>query len=123
MQTAMIKASDMRRFGRMDAGFHIARARVADLTAHLEAEHDAEQAAAMLRGLTLDALAPLKPLLRGRERPGMEGYMRAVHEYPHIALALVQSEVHGAIERQAVEMARGEASMARLKALLPKSGE
>ena len=122
-QFATVRASDIALYGRMDAGFHIARTRVAELTAHLQSQHGAEEAIALMEGLDLDALQPLKPLLRGTQRITAETAAKAMRDYPHLALALVQERIHEAIAAKRDEIARHEAGMNRLKALLPKDGE
>lgn len=121
VQYANIKASDISRYGRMDAGFHIARTRVAALTAYLEEQHTDQQAIALMEGLDLDALQPLRPLLRGTQRITTETAAKAMRDYPHIALALVQERIHEAIAAKQDEISRHKAGMHRLKALLPKN--
>lgn len=120
-QQPRIMASDVMKYGRMDGAFHLARMRVADLTRHLEEEHTADQAAALLEGLDLESLKPLTPLLRSAQRADRESMGKVIREYPHIALALVQERIHDAIASKADEIGRHEASMDRLRALLPRT--
>ena len=117
---ATVKASDLAKYGRIDATFHIARVKVEALTRHLEEEHTADEAVALLEGLDLDALRAVQPLVRGTRKVDSESAMKAVREYPHIALALVQSSIHETIAAKQAEIERSAAGMERLRSLLPK---
>ena len=117
-----IRSSDVAKYGRMDAGFHMARSRVATLTAHLETQHTADEAITLMQGLEADALQPLAPLLRGTQRVTAVTAAKAMEDYPHIALALIQESIHASIEAKSAEIGRHEQALDRLKALLPREG-
>jgi len=113
-EMAIVMASDVSRYGRMDAGFHIARVRTEDATEALKERYDAAQVVEMLGKVDNQTLAAVKPLLRGGSMPRApkrEELLRAVEEYPHIALALVREAGQANMDRIRNEIADREQAL------------
>lgn len=103
MKTAIVNSSDIARFGRMDAEFHIAYQEVKDRVAELEAKFagDPAKALALLEQLPASALACVDVLGAGSNDVGRNKMRRTSCErYPFIALALVEREI-GALQKDA----------------------
>lgn len=94
MKTAIINSSDITRFGRMDAGFHIAYQEVKARVAELETKFcgDPTQALVLLEQLPVSALGCLDVLGTGVTNDVNRPKMRrtSCKRYPFIALALVE---------------------------------
>ena len=90
---AIINSSDLSKYGRMDAQFHIARKSLDGLDEKLEREISADEAHALslelFEALSVDLQAIVEPLTR-EQKASKEGRLRAIKEYPHIALTLFQ---------------------------------
>lgn len=94
MKYASVSSSDITRFGRMDAGFHIAYQEVQKRVAELEAKFggDPSKALALLERLPTPALECLDVLGTGTTTDISRSKMRrtSCQRYPFIALALVE---------------------------------
>lgn len=104
MESTIVSSCDVRRYGRMDAGFHIARVRCQDAVSRLEVRYGADEAVALLDGFGVEDLRALSPLLRGQRRLTTAGAAAAIREYPHLALALVMENLDGEIGSRVAEL-------------------
>lgn len=99
MKTAIISSAQVGKYGRMDAGFHIAVQEVAEQAAKLEQTSNADMLLGRLAALETEDLRPLAPLVRGSQDHRREALLRAAAEYPYIAYALVARHVDEALAR------------------------
>lgn len=121
VQVAVIMSSQLARHSRWDVEFHMAVKRTADDVARLRERHTAIEAIDLLSRLDNAGMAPLKPLLRGGSSPrtpGREEYMRAIGEYPHIALALVRERAAQDVARHQREIDAHTMSIAHLATIM-----
>lgn len=96
MKAVSIPASDITRFNRMDAGFHIAYQGVKARVAELESLLGESEARELLAGLPAGWLAPVDPLATGAQARADEKTRRGSCErYPFIALALIEAALQG----------------------------
>lgn len=91
---AIISSSDLTKYDRMDAGFHILRKKHEAETARLEKSMDSSAAIAHAVGM-LAKVPPkyrrdINPLVRGSSNrpPDLQAQERAVREYPYLSLAI-----------------------------------
>mgnify|MGYP007127353983 CR=1 FL=1 len=112
-QSAVVNSSSLG--DRWDATFHIALAHLADRITELQDMMTREEAVKKLEGLSPRDKAPLSILVRGQaNKLGAAQIDRAVEEYPHLALAIVESNLAPAIERIRAEIARNEKALEKL---------
>lgn len=105
MKVGVIMSSELVKAGRWDAGFHLLNQEYRGAAASLEEVVDRDEAIQMLSDADLfptSVLLKLSPLCRGtiHGNPGREQLLKAVAEYPHLALAVVLNEAEGAIQAQ-----------------------
>lgn len=113
-QMAIVMASEVFGSGRWDAVFHIARTRTADAVEALKERYTEAQVVEMLGKVDNPTLLAVKPLLRGGSMPRApkrEELLRAVGEYPHIALALVREAGQASMDRIRIEIADREQAL------------
>ena len=118
-EMAIISSSDLTKYDRMDAGFHILRKKHEAETARLEKSMD-NSAAIALAVEMLVKVPPryrrdINPLVRGSSNrpPDIHAQERAVREYPYLALA-----IFGAIAGDVAEHYQAEARQAEATAQL-----
>lgn len=88
MKTGMVTMAQIGRYGRMDAGFHLAVNDVAQELPELEARLTVEQALTVVDAQDTSALKCLEPLVRGTGKT-RRALLGAAKEYPYIACALL----------------------------------
>jgi hypothetical protein len=118
-EMAIISSSDLTKYDRMDAGFHILRKKHGAETTRLEKSMD--NSAAIALAVEMLAKVPLKyrrdinPLVRGSSNrpPDLQAQERAVREYPYLSLA-----IFGAIAGDVAEHYQAEARQADATAQL-----
>lgn len=118
-EMAIISSSDLTKYDRMDAGFHILRKKHEAETARLEKSMD-NSAAIALAVEMLVKVPPryrrdINPLVRGSNNrpPDIHAQERAVREYPYLSLA-----IFGAVSNDIAEHYRDEARQAEATAQL-----
>ena len=118
-EMAIISSSDLTKYDRMDAGFHILRKKHEAETARLEKSMD-NSAAIALAVEMLVKVPPryrrdINPLVRGSSNrpPDIHAQERAVREYPYLSLA-----IFGAVSNDIAEHYRDEARQAEATAQL-----
>jgi len=116
---AIVNSSDLAKYDRMDAGFHVLRKKHEEETARIEKTMD-RSAAISLAVEMLEKIPPkyrrdVNPLVRGSSNrpPDLQAQERAVREYPYISLA-----IFGAISNDIAEHYREEARHAEATAEL-----
>ena len=106
-----VMASDLTKYDRMDAGFHLLRQKMENQAARIEAIMDRsevlELALDMLAKVPAEFRRKIDPLVRGstNRAPDIEAQKRAVTEYPYIALAIFEDNA-GAIAQHYQEKHR-----------------
>lgn len=94
MKTAITTASRLTSANRWDAGFHIAESRHGARAAELAATVSAEEARARIARIPVHLLKFLAPLSRRNARETTREAIEAIaEEYPHLSLALVESNM------------------------------
>jgi hypothetical protein len=88
MKTGMVTMAQVGRYGRMDAGFHLAVNDIAGDLPGLEARLTVDQALALVDAQETAALKCLEPLVRGTGK-NRRALLGAAKEYPFIACALL----------------------------------
>jgi hypothetical protein len=119
LKHAVISVSQIARYGRMDAGFHIAVHSVAKEAAALEAAGEASKLIAQLAALqTSDLALVLGDLVTGSaSRPGRAQLDKAIKDYPYVAYALVVKERARLIEAAQERLAEHQQYMQALEQL------
>ena len=93
-EMAIINSSDLTKYDRMDAGFHILRKKHEAEAARLEESMDRSEAIAiaveMLDKVPAKYRRDINPLVRGSNNrpPDIHAQERAVREYPYLSLAI-----------------------------------
>lgn len=124
MKIAIVKMSDLAREGRWDAGFHIALDEVKDRVESLKSSMSASEAISRLAKLSLTDKKPLLVLARGNTRHLNSATITTiVNEYPHLSLAIMESNLGPAIERMRAKIASDEAALDALLALQDSAKE
>ena len=94
MKTAIVTASRLTAANRWDAGFHIAEAEHGRRAAELSGTVSAEEARARIARIPAHLLKFLAPLSRKNGRETTREAIEAIaKEYPHLSLALVESNM------------------------------
>lgn len=105
---------------RLDPAFHIALDKVRGRVDELAASMTADEAIARLDAVALADKQALKVLVRGRiAKLDTAGYERVTREYPHLALAIMETSLAPSIERVREQIARNQRSLDALLALSP----
>lgn len=124
MKSYSIPSSDIVRFNRMDATFHIAYQQVKPRADYLESALTEASAQALLAEIPANLLAPVDPLATGMAPRGNEKTRRqSAARYPFIALALIEAEFPDMLEsaQRRVEQAVAEKdALLALMAQIPK---
>lgn len=96
MKCGVVMHSQVVKFGRMDAGFHLLNQRYADQAAALSVTMTEEAALALLSNegvVPTSVLQLLAPLTRGSgQTPTRAQLLSAAKEYPFLALAVIKAE-------------------------------
>lgn len=110
----VVNSSDLG--NRWDAGYHIIFAQLRARVARLQATVSADEARSRLADIPLQDLKPLLVLARGQTRSEAKSIDRKtadaiLAEYPHLALAVMQTSVGPVIGRIRSEIAKNEAAL------------
>jgi hypothetical protein len=104
MKYGVVSASEIAKYGRMDAQFHLAVQSVSGRVSELEKAHTAAELLAKLEQLETGDLKVLEPLTHGQHSHARrDDLIAAARAYPHIAYALVLATVDDAISRANVQ--------------------
>lgn len=95
MKPITVAASEVGKYGRMDARFFLALDSVKERMAALEARLTQEQALELLRQTPAQALVAVDALGRGQKKLSTQDREKLCEEYPWIALALIEKELEG----------------------------
>ena len=113
-----ISSSNIAKFNRMDAGFHIAVSAVADRVSELEAILTTTYAVERLIVLHTEDLACLEPLTTGNSASkGRDALIRAIEAYPLIAYALVERNMAASQLRASAAVSAAESYASALSKL------
>lgn len=110
MKSGTVSASEILSADRLDAAFHLAAKEAEGQTQALQARFNPAQAAAKATAL-LDAMPlvlavdAMSPLCRGA-RPDRAGCVRAIAEYPHLALVRLVERIDQAKAINTTEIAQ-----------------
>lgn len=98
---AIISSSQMTKYGRMDAGFHLAVQSVTERVAELEAAGNPGLLVGKLLALPKHAKECVEPLLTGSSAfpASVDRLDRAIQQYPYIAFALAERHLAAARKR------------------------
>ncbi len=124
-QVAVVKASDLSRENRWDAGFHIALAKVRDRVEELKAKYTAEECREKLHALSFADKSPLRVLSRtGSINTWSDRALTSVvKEYPHLSMAIMEQNLSTAIKRVNEVISRNEKYRDALLDLQSGAGE
>lgn len=118
-EIAIISSSDLTKYDRMDAGFHVLRKKHEEETARIEKTMDRPTAISLAVEM-LEKIPPkyrrdVNPLVRGSSNrpPDLQAQERAVREYPYLSLA-----IFGAVAEDVAEHYQEEARQAEATAQL-----
>ncbi|MFZ3481882.1 hypothetical protein [Sphingomonas sp. 3-13AW] len=116
MKTAVVRASDLLREGRWDAGFHIARSELAEAMDSLRGRYSEQQAIDLVDSIPLSEKASLTILRTGSGARGMGAAeaQEVTRRYPFLSLALVASEADASMRRIRSEIERNQKALAVL---------
>lgn len=116
MKVGIVRASDLVRESRWDAGFHIARSELDGAMTDLARRYTDEQAIEIVDGLPLSEKAALEALRMGSRRRAMgrDEARTLTRRYPHLALALVARDADASILRIRQQIATGREALERM---------
>ncbi|PPC84659.1 MAG: hypothetical protein CTY38_01015 [Methylotenera sp.] len=93
MEHASISSKQMVKYGRMDAGFHIAVNKVSEKAEVLSGKISEKEALNRILALKTEDLKCLEPLTTGNNKPGRAEYIKAAETYPLIAYAIILENI------------------------------
>lgn len=127
MKCGIVMSSDLMKHGRWDAGFHLLNQEYADRAEGLSVTMSKEDVVTLLtdaQSIPTEALLFLAPLTRGSNRgnPSREQLLKAVDEYPFLALAIVKDKGRDLLEAKQLELAQQVQKMNDARVALASAG-
>jgi 3-methyladenine DNA glycosylase AlkD len=126
MKAAIVSLSDIGKYNRMDAEFHIAVAEAKEAITSLEKEFSEDttkslsDAIAEMKELPIEALRPLARLIKGRRTFNHAEAESLIEEYPYVCLVLIRQNAGEAINYYKSEQSKIDAKIQKLNALIEK---
>lgn len=126
MKAAIVSLSEIGKYNRMDAEFHIAvsevKEEIQDLEIYFskETEKSLSEAIAEAKDLPIEALRPLSHLIKGRRVFNHAEAESLIDEYPYVCLVLIKQNLGQAINYYRAEQSKIDSKIQKLLALVDK---